>query len=46
MENYGKNKESQYIQHLDANDLYGWVISQKFLLNGFKWVKYISSVNK
>ena len=31
---------------MDANDLYGWVMSQKFPLNGFKWVKYISRVNK
>ena len=24
MKNYNKNKESSYIQHLDANNLYGW----------------------
>ena len=36
MKNYVENKESSYIQHLDANNLYGWAISQKLPVNGFK----------
>ena len=39
MNNYDKNKESSYIQYLDANNLYGWKISQKLPVNGFEWVK-------
>ena len=27
--NYDKNKESPYIQYLDANNLYGWTMSHK-----------------
>ena len=38
MKNYGENKESSYIQYLDANNLYGWAMSQKLPANGFKWV--------
>ena len=34
--NYDKDKESSYIQYLDANNLYGWVMSQKFPIDGFK----------
>ena len=37
MKNYDENKESSYIQYLDAN-LYGWAMSQKLPVNGFKWV--------
>ena len=36
MKNYDKNKESSYIQYLDANSLYGWAMSQKFPVDGFK----------
>ena len=25
--------------YLDGNNLYGWEMSQKFPLNGFKWKK-------
>ena len=36
MKNYNKNKESSYIQYLDASNLYGWAMSQKLPVNGFK----------
>ena len=39
MENYDENKESSYIQNLDANNLYGWAMSQKLPVNGFKLVE-------
>ena len=36
MKNYDEDEESSYIQHLDANNLYGWAMSQKLPVNGFK----------
>ena len=39
MKKYDKNNESSYLKYLDANNLYGWPMSQKLLVNGFKWVK-------
>ena len=38
MKNCDKNEESSYIQYLDANNLYGWTMSQILPVNGFKWV--------
>ena len=38
MKNYNNNKESSYIQYLDANNLYGWAMSIKLPVNGFKWI--------
>ena len=46
MKNYDKNNESSYIQYLDANNLYGWAISQKLLVDGFKWKKNILKFNE
>ena len=36
MQNYNNNEESSYIQYLDANNLYGWAMPKKLLVNRFK----------
>ena len=48
MKNYNNNEESSYIQYLDANNLYGWVMSKKLPVNGFKWLDSdkISKINE
>ena len=38
MKNCNNNEEPPYIQYLDANNLYGWAISKKLPVNGFKWM--------
>ena len=38
MKNYNNNEKSSYIQYLDANNLYGWAMSKKLPVNGFKWI--------
>ena len=38
--------ESSYIQYLDANNLCGWAMSQKLLVNGFKWVNDVTEINE
>ena len=37
MKSYNNNEESSYLQYLDANNLYGWAMSKKLPVNGFKW---------
>ena len=46
MKNYDENKESSFIQYLDANNLYGWAMSQKLHVDGFKWKKNMSKFNE
>ena len=38
MKNYNNNEESSYVQYLDTNNLYGWAMSKKLQVNGFKWI--------
>ena len=46
MKKYNKNEESSYIQYLDANNLYGWAMSQKLPVNDFKWINNVSKINE
>ena len=48
IKNYDQNIESSYVEYLDANNLYGWAMSQKLPVNGFKWVKQktLSKINE
>ena len=39
MKNYDKNIESSYLMYLDANNLYGWAMSQKLPVDDFKRIK-------
>ena len=38
MKNYNKDKEESFLQYLDDNNLYGWAMSQKLPVSGFKWI--------
>ena len=46
MKNYDKNIESSYLMYSDANNLYGWEMSQKLPVNGFEWVEKLSQFNE
>ena len=46
MNDYSKNKESSYIQYLDANNLYGMAMSEKLAIKEFKWMVDISGIDK
>ena len=34
---FDPKSEGSYLQYLDANNLYGWAMSQPLLAGGFKW---------
>ena len=38
MKEYYENKPSKHIMYLDANNLYGWAMSQYLPTGGFKWM--------
>ena len=38
MKYYDSSKESKFIMYLDANNLYGWAMSQYLPYGGFKWL--------
>ena len=46
MKNYNKNIELSYLMYLDANNLYGWAMSQKLLIDDFKLVEDLSKFNE
>ena len=42
MDTYDPDKPSSFIQYLDANNLYGWAMSQALPTSGFKWTKNLT----
>ena len=38
MKKYDEKKSSKYIMYLDANNLYGWAMSQYLPTGGFRWM--------
>ena len=40
---YDKSKPTKYLQYLDANNLYGWVMSQPLPTGRFHWVEFDES---
>ena len=46
MKNCDKDIILSYLVYLDSNNLYGWAMSQTLPVNGFKWVKNLSTFNE
>ena len=46
MKDYNKNKEFSCLKYWDANNLYGWKMSQKLPVNGFQWVEDTTEIDQ
>ena len=42
MKDYNPDQPSKFIQYLDANNLYGWAMTQSLPTHGFKWMKNLT----
>ena len=40
LKSYDDSSPSKYIIYLDANNLYGWAMSQYLVYSGFKWLNW------
>ena len=38
MQNHDKSKPFKYVMYMDANNLYGWAMSQYLPTGGFRWL--------
>ena len=45
MSTYDEEMENNYLMYLDANNLYGWAMSQPLPNGGFEWVEDTSNIN-
>ena len=45
MEGYNEKKPSKYIMYLDANNLYGWAMSQYLPYGSFRWLSINEELN-
>jgi len=39
MKDFNSEEKSKFIQYFDANNLYGWAMSQPLPVSGFKWME-------
>ena len=46
MKDYNKDEEESFLQHADANNLYGFAMIQKLSVDGFEWKENTSKFNE
>ena len=42
MKDYSKDEKESFLEYLDANNLYGWAMSEPLPVDGFDWIKDLS----
>ena len=46
MDEYNSSRPTKYLQYLDANNLYGWAMSQPLPTGEFRWIKCSGNPNR
>ena len=46
MKNYNKDKEESFLEYLDANNLYGWAMSEPLPVDDFDWIEDLSKIDE
>ena len=46
MKDYDENKESSFLEYLDANNVYGWAMSEALPVDGSDWIKDLSKIDE
>ena len=46
MKDYDENEESSFLEYLDANNLYGFAMSEPLPVNGFEWMEDLSKIDE
>ena len=46
MKDYNKDEEESFLEYLDANNLYGWAMSEPLPVDGFDWIKNLSKIDE
>ena len=46
MKDYNKDEEESFLQYNDANNLYGFAMSEPLPVDGFEWMKDLSKIDK
>ena len=46
MKDYNKGEEESFLQYNDANNLYGFAMSESLPVGGFKWMKDLSKIDE
>ena len=46
IKDYNKDEEESFLQYNDANNLYGFAVSEPLPVDGFKWMKNLSKIDE
>ena len=46
MKDYNKDEQESFLEYLDANNLYGWAMSEPLPVDGFNRIKDLSKIDE